>query len=352
MSYLSIENLSIKLGDFELKSLDLNLDQGDYAVIIDPTGSGKSILLECIIGFFQPEKGKIILDGDDIVNDLPEKRGIGIVYQDYALLPHLSVFENIAYGLKKVEKHNIKTKVEEIAASLKIDHLLERKPDTLSGGEQQRTALARSLVVNPRLLLMDEPFSALDPGTRREIRQLLCDVIDKKCTTVIHVTHDMKDLWALADKAAILRKGQVLQCGSVRQIFERPANKFVAAFVGASFWGARVGEKINGETLLKLDDFNIMSTDEAIQGERVKVAVRPEEICLYNTPPSHLNGDSLIKTRVQQIKCEGEIWSLRVKIRNTALNINSTRNMMTGLYPKPGDTLYARINADHVRIIQ
>lgn len=188
--------------------------------------------------------------------------------------------------------------------SLKIDHLLKRRPDTLSGGEQQRTALARSLVVNPRLLLMDEPFSALDPGTRKEIRQLLCDVIDKKCTTVIHVTHDMKDLWALADKTAILRKGEVLQYGTVKEIFERPVNKFVASFVGASFWDANVASRINGVTHLELDDFTIMSNDRAAQGERVNVAVRPEEILLYNTPPDDLNGDNLMKTKVQRIKCE------------------------------------------------
>lgn len=352
MSYLSIENLSIKLGEFELKSLDLNLDQGDYAVVIGPTGSGKSILLECIIGFFNPKKGKIILDGRDIVNDLPEKRGIGIVYQDYALLPHLTVFQNIAYGLRKVEKNSIKEKVADIAASLKIEHLLDRKPATLSGGEQQRTALARSLVVNPRLLLMDEPFSALDPTTRREIRQLLCDVIDKKCTTVIHVTHDMKDLWTLADKTAILKKGQIIQFGTVKELFERPANKFVADFMGASFLEAVVEEKINNKTCLKIDNFNLFSKDAAVKGETVNVAVRPEEILLYNTPPNNLNGDNLFKTRVERIKCEGETWALNVKIGQTLLEVNSTRNMMAGLYPKPGDTLYARINTNHVRIIR
>ncbi len=352
MSYLSIKNLSINLGEFSLKSLDLELDQGDYAVIIGPTGSGKSILLECIIGFFQPEKGSIVLDGKDIVNDLPENRKIGIVYQDYALLPHLTVFQNIAYGLRKVPKGIVKEKVEEIAASLKIDHLLNRKPDTLSGGEQQRTAIARSLVVNPRLLLMDEPLSALDPETRKEIRQLLCDVIDKKATTVIHVTHDMKDSWVLADKAAIMRKGEIVQFGPVRNLFERPLNKFVAGFVGASLWDGRVNSKINSATNIKVADFNIFSNDTAVEGESVKVALRPEEIVLYDSPPEDLNGDNLFKTRVEKIKCEGDVWAVSVKIGDTALNINSTRNMMSDLTPKPGDTVYARINTDNVRIIQ
>ncbi len=352
MSYLSIENLSINLGEFSLKSLNLELDQGDYAVIIGPTGSGKSILLECIIGFFKPDNGKILLEGRNIVNDLPEKRGIGIVYQDYALLPHLTVFQNIAYGLRKVDKEIVKHKVKEMAASLKIDHLLNRKPDTLSGGEQQRTALSRSLVVNPRLLLMDEPFSALDPGTRREIRQLLCDVIDKTCTTVIHVTHDMKDLWVLADKTAVLRKGRIIQFGKVRDIFERPANKIVADFVGASFFEASVESKTEHETCLKVDGFNILSRDDADVGENVQIAVRPEEIMLYDTPPEKINGDNLFKIKVKNIKCEGELWALNVNIGNTLLSVNSTRNMMADLYPKPGDTLYARIGTDRVRIVR
>ncbi len=352
MSYLSIENLSIKLGEFELKSLNLNLDQGDYAVIIGPTGSGKSILLECIIGFFRPETGKIILDGKNIINDLPEKRGISIVYQGYALLPHLTVFQNIAYGLRKVKNDIVKEKVCDIAESLKIGHLLDRIPGTLSGGEQQRTALARSLIVNPRLLLMDEPFSALDPGTRREIRSLLCNVIDKKCTTVIHVTHDMKDQWALADKTIILRNGQVVQSGAVRDIFERPVNKFVADFVGASFFEAEVDLTTDGATHLKIGDFDLVSQDFAVKGEKVKVAVRPEEIMLYATPPSRFNGDNLFKIRVERIKCEGEVWAMTINTGTTLLNVNSTRNMMSGFYPKTGDMLYARIGADNVRIIK
>ncbi|MCK5098835.1 MAG: TOBE domain-containing protein, partial [Desulfobacteraceae bacterium] len=179
-----------------------------------------------------------------------------------------------------------------------------------------------------------------------------CDVIDKKCTTVIHVTHDMKDSWVLADKAAIMHQGGIIQFGAVRNLFERPVNKFVADFVGASFWEARVGSKINSTTNLKVGDFNILSKDSALEGESVKVAVRPEEIMLYNTPPDDLNGDNLFKTRVEKIKCEGDVWAVSVKVGETELNINSTRNMMSELYPKPGDTLYARINADHVRIVQ
>ncbi|MEA1968109.1 MAG: ATP-binding cassette domain-containing protein, partial [Thermodesulfobacteriota bacterium] len=310
MSYLSVQNLCIKLGDFALNSLNLELEHGDYTAIIGPTGSGKSILLECIIGFYSPEKGKVFLDNKDITDEFPENRGIGIVYQDYALLPHFTVFNNIAYGLKKKEKdkRKIKEKVEKIAVSLGIDHLLGRKPDTLSGGEQQRTALARALVVKPRLLLMDEPFSALDPGTKKDIRKLLGEIINQNGTSVIHVTHDMKDLWTLANKAVILHKGDVLQSGSVNDIFEKPDNQFVADFVGASFLDACVVSKNNGETDLKMDGFFLKSKDRATIGEKVKVAVRPEQIELLAAPPAYINGDNLITTRLTKIACEGDIW--------------------------------------------
>ena len=168
MSLLAIQDLHIDLGEFYLKGISLSLERGDYLVIIGPTGAGKTILLESIIGFWRPDRGRIYLEGRDITDEPPEKRRIGIVYQDYALLPNFSVFKNIAYGLKKRQKQGVGEKVQAMAASLRIDHLLHRRPATLSGGEQQRVALARALIVEPRLLLMDEPFSALDPQTRRE----------------------------------------------------------------------------------------------------------------------------------------------------------------------------------------
>jgi molybdate transport system ATP-binding protein len=155
MTFFSVQNIHICLGDFSLQDVSLGIDRGDYLSVIGHTGAGKSILLESISGFYRPPKGRIFLEGQDISHVRPEKRHFGIVYQDYALLPHFTVAENIAYGLKKIQKKGVQAKVNEMAASLKIDHLLHRKPDTLSGGEQQRTALARSLVVEPKLLLIE-----------------------------------------------------------------------------------------------------------------------------------------------------------------------------------------------------
>ncbi|MBW1759339.1 MAG: ATP-binding cassette domain-containing protein, partial [Deltaproteobacteria bacterium] len=154
MSFLTIEDLHLNLGEFFLQEVFLSLQKGDYLAVLGPTGAGKTILLESIIGFWKPNKGQIYLEGENITGLLPEKRRIGIVYQDYALLPHFTVFKNIAYGLEKKEKkkETLGEKVREMAAALRIDHLLHRKPATLAGGEQQRVALARALIVEPRLL--------------------------------------------------------------------------------------------------------------------------------------------------------------------------------------------------------
>ena len=248
MSFLRIEDMHIDLGDFSLRGVSLEFEQGEYLTVMGPTGAGKTILLECIIGFYRPAKGRVFLDGRDITDDPPEKRRIGIVYQDYALLPHKNVFKNIEYGLKKVDsdKDSRKAKILAMAESLNISHVLHRKPPTLSGGEQQRVALARALVVEPRLLLMDEPLSALDPQTRQTTRSLLRRIMRARDVTVLHITHDMDDVWALADKVAILRDGHMEQIASVRDVFNRPCNGFVADFVGASVYEGTVLPSSNG----------------------------------------------------------------------------------------------------------
>ena len=233
--FIKIVHLSIDLKDFQLRNVNLDIEKGDYVVIIGPTGSGKSVILETIAGFYTPEAGKIILEGQDITHFPPEKRNMSIVYQDYMLFPHMTVYENIAYGLKKTsDKDHIEKEVKTIASLLKIEHLLHRLPGTLSGGECQRTAIARALVVKPRLLLMDEPFSALDIKTKKELRQLVKTALKEYQTTTIHITHDLDDVWHLATKVVMIRKGRVLQIGPPEHIFTNPTDDFVANFVGAN----------------------------------------------------------------------------------------------------------------------
>jgi len=351
MNFLGVEDLHIDLGEFHLKGVSFGLNQGDYLMIIGPTGAGKTILLESIVGFWNPQQGRIWLEGAEITHELPERRNIGIVYQDYALIPHFTVAENIAYGLKKRMKRGIDDKVRDIAGALKIDHLLHRKPDTLSGGEQQRVALARALIVEPKLLLMDEPFSALDPRTRRETRRLLLDVLKRRKITVIHISHDLNDAWALANKLAIFRDGVMLQFGPMEDIFRRPKTRFIADFVGASLLDGRVVANDNGHCTVDLGDFCVASIDAADRGNEVLVAIRPEDIIVSTEHPAGISAQNIIETTLHRVVPEGRACFLSLRANETELTVLVTNNALHQLDIAPGDTVYAIIKSANVRIV-
>ncbi len=231
---VQVRDLWVDLDEFHLREINLDVAAGEYFVVLGPTGGGKTVLLETIAGLHQPDKGRIMLDGEDVTDAPPERRGIGFVYQDYMLFPHLNVAGNIAFGLKlrRMARETIEEQVTTISQLLGIDHLLHRRPGTLSGGEAQRVALARALVVEPRLLLLDEPLSALDPETREGLQRELARVHRELGTTTVHVTHDFEEAVALGDRIAVVNEGRVVQVGSPEEIFRRPGSEFVARFVG------------------------------------------------------------------------------------------------------------------------
>ncbi|MGB4578325.1 MAG: ATP-binding cassette domain-containing protein, partial [Methanoculleus sp.] len=251
---LSVRALSLSLGEFSLDSVDLAVVDGEYFIILGPTGAGKTILLETIAGIYTPEAGTISLDGRDITNTEPKDRGIGMVYQDYMLFPHLTIEENIGFGLRqqKADPARIRDLVSETADMLGIGHLLGRTPGTLSGGEQQRAAIARALVLRPRILLLDEPLSALDATTRDRLRRELKSIHRTTGTTVIHITHHFEDIFALADRVAVMQSGKIVQTGTPDEVFRRPATEFVAAFTGMEnvFYG--VSRIRSGEATIDL----------------------------------------------------------------------------------------------------
>lgn len=289
-----LQNLGVELEEFRLGDINLDIAAGEYFVVLGPTGVGKTVLLEAIAGLHRPHRGRILLDGEDLTHAPPERRGIGFVYQDYALFPHLSVAGNIAFGLKlrKVSRGNIEERVAGISRLLGIEHLLHRRPGTLSGGEAQRVALARALVVEPRLLLLDEPLSALDPETREALQRELGRVHLELGTTTIHVTHDFEEAVALGDRIAVLkedrvsdskREGRIVQVGTPEEVFRRPASEFVARFVGVRniFRGqARPAE--DGYKLVVINGVGIAAVTE-LQGT-VHASVRPEDIVLSTEP--------------------------------------------------------------------
>jgi molybdate transport system ATP-binding protein len=352
MSFLEIKDLHIKLDEFDLKGVSLSLNRGDYLTIIGPTGAGKTIFIESIVGFWQPDKGCIVLNGKDITEELPENRHIGIVYQDFALLPHMTVYQNIAYGLKKHKPKNMDEAIRSMAKSLHIDHLLHRKPSTLSGGEQQRAALARVLIVEPELLLMDEPFSALDQQTRRRARILLKEAVRERATTVIHITHDLDDAWAFADKLAVFRKGRLLQFGSINSVFSHPQSRFIAEFVGAGFFSGTVVANEDGLSKIDLGGICLTSLDQAERGKNVDVAIRYEAISVTKRKPEHNNGFNVLEATLEHVTPEGLSSLLDLRIKEITINALLTNSAINRLNVRRGDNLYAMIKKEHVKIVQ
>lgn len=229
---LNIKNININFGDFSLKNFSLKVENGDYSVILGESGAGKSIILELLAGLIIPNSGKILFNEEDITKKSIQKREIGIVFQDYAIFPHFNVYNNIAYPIKnKFSKSQIKSKVEEIAAETEISHLLKRKVASLSGGELQRVAIARTLILKPKLLLLDEPLVSLDVKLRESLRNLLRK-LNRQGQTIIHVTHDYEEALSLASKIAIIYKGKLIQEGVPSEVFQNPKSEFVAKFTG------------------------------------------------------------------------------------------------------------------------
>jgi molybdopterin-binding protein len=246
---IRLDSLHVQVGNFDLREISLEVPSGGYALIIGPTGSGKTTLLEAIAGHARLKSGKVFMHHDDVTALPPERRGIGFVYQHYHLFPHLSVRQNIGYGLvKPLEQGNGRIsphRVDELAEMLAITPLLDRTVHRLSGGEQQRVALARALAPRPSILLLDEPFAAVDPATRHVLRRELRQLHEREGITTLQVTHDFDEALRLGDLVAVLSEGRIAQSGTPEQVFRYPNSAFVARFVGT-------GNVISG-TVQRLD---------------------------------------------------------------------------------------------------
>jgi len=231
---LELESLGKHLGLFSIADLDLRLNQGEYFVLLGPSGVGKTVLIEMVAGFIAPDAGRILCKGQDITNSPPEARDFAVVYQDYALFPHLTVAANIAYGLRArgIESKQVAERVHALTEKLNIAALLNRHIGTLSGGEQQRVALARALVTRPRMLLLDEPLAAVDIGLRARLRHELRRIHQHTGTTFLHVTHDPDDALYLADRIGVMLGGRIRQVATPQKLFRSPSDADVAEFLG------------------------------------------------------------------------------------------------------------------------
>jgi len=320
---VEIKGLWVELEGFRLCDVSLDIAAGEYFVVLGPTGTGKTVLLETIAGLHRPRQGCILLAGEDVTYAPPERRDIGFVYQDYALFPHLSVAGNIAFGLRSrgMGQSAIEEHVATISRLLGIEHLLHRMPGTLSGGEAQRVALARALVVEPRLLLLDEPLSALDPETREALQRELGRIHRELGTTTLHVTHDFEEAVALGDRIAVLREdrlddssreGRIVQVGTPEDIFRRPANEFVARFVGVrNIFRGEARPAQDGYKLISMEGLEIAAVTE-LEGP-VHVSIRPEEIVL-SREPLRSSARNAFRGRIVGIADRGTVAYVTVRV--------------------------------------
>jgi ABC-type sugar transport system ATPase subunit len=262
---IELKNVRVKVADFNLEQINLSVSKGTYTVILGPTGAGKTVLLESIAGLHAVHEGEVLLDGKDVTNMVPEARGVSIVYQDYTLFPHLSVKENIIFGLnvRHISKSKIAEELEWICGIFDVEPLLNRQPATLSGGERQRAALARALITKPEILLLDEPLSALDAESREEMHEQLQDTHRKLNITTLHVTHDFEEAMSLADNIVVLNQGKIVQVGKPADIFYRPASDFVARFTMArNIFEGKISGQIKNEKVFKTGSLEIYAVSE------------------------------------------------------------------------------------------
>ncbi len=281
---ISLEGVSKMFGTFEaVRKADFPIFDGEFFTMLGPSGCGKTTTLRMIAGFEQPTSGCIRLRGVDVTDVAANHRNVNMVFQHYALFPHMSVYDNIAFGLKlrKVAKPEERTRVGEILEVVALTGMEKRKPGQLSGGQQQRVALARALVNNPTALLLDEPLGALDVKLRRTLQTELKRVQTETGTTFVYVTHDQEEALAMSDRIAVMNEGVVDQIGTPREIYEQPATPFVADFVGSlNAFDITVDELVGDHCCARYDSGRVVApaSDGTVVGRRVRVAVRPERV--------------------------------------------------------------------------
>jgi ABC-type Fe3+/spermidine/putrescine transport system ATPase subunit len=294
----------VEFRGFALQDINLNIESGDYFMLVGPTGAGKTLLLETIAGLHKVKTGGIWIDDREITLLEPEKRNIGMVYQDCALFPHLSVAENIVFGLRArhVAENSIKKELSEIAFLVEVGNLMDRKPGKLSGGEKQKVALARALAIKPHLLLLDEPLSALDPETREGLQLELKRIHHELNITVIHVTHDFDEALVLGNHIAVMGEGNIKQMGTPEEIFRQPNSEFVARFtMMRNILPGKLGRKNGGISVFRSGSMELATTTHKEGASHA--CIRPDDITIstdlsfHDSPNSFTGAISRIEDR-------------------------------------------------------
>lgn len=312
MSYLTVTQLNKSYGPTTIfQDIDFTASEGEFVTLLGPSGCGKSTLLRCLAGLTSVDSGKIVLQGEDIVPLTPQKRSIGMVFQSYALFPNMTVERNVAFGLKmqKLPVADIQRRVGEVLELVELNDYAKRYPHQLSGGQCQRVALARSLVTQPRLLLLDEPLSALDARIRRHLRDQIRRIQKELNLTTLFVTHDQEEALTLSDRIVLMNKGRIVQNGNAESLYTQPVDLFAAGFIG---------------------NYNLLSAEQAsrLTGESYnsQVALRPESVA-FCTPEQGIPAEILSHSLL------GNVIRYRVKAKEVELWVDVLNRSVEDLHP-------------------
>lgn len=354
MSQVRLENICKSFGRLPVvRGVDLQVEEGEFCVLLGPSGCGKSTLLKLVAGLEPVNSGTIFLDGRDVTELPPVQRQVAMVFQSYALYPHMNAFENMAFGLRlaRRDRQQMSARIQEVSRKLHIDHLLDRKPAQMSGGEQQRVAIGRAMVRNPRVFLLDEPLSNLDADLRDRMRLEFKQLHRELNATMLYVTHDQQEAMTLADHLVVMRDGRVEQQGPPLAIYRRPANLFVASFLGKpriNLLQGEVAQSDRDSVTVGLSAGRILqvlctAAEEIAIGEQVTVGIRPEHIMLTSS-----NGQNVLQGSVsvmEQLGDHGLVYVDGVQAdESLVLRVDSSAGHC------PGDSVMLALPAEHCRL--
>ncbi|MFP4690678.1 MAG: ABC transporter ATP-binding protein [Bacteroidales bacterium] len=350
---LELKNISVRLDSFVLEGVNLELGKNDYLALLGVSGAGKTVLLEVLAGLLKPARGEILLNGENITSRRIQNRRIGLVYQDLSLFPHLRVAANIAYPLRnrKYTREKLREKVRQLARETGVEHLLNRYPGTLSGGEGQRVALARTLAADPDILLLDEPLSNLDVKLKTGLRALLRR-IHAQGKTVIHVTHDYMEAATLANKVAVIEQGKLIQTGTPDQVFRHPKTEFVARFSGIkNLFRCRIKQS-NGQT----------GMHHAIVGDKLSIGfladngkdegyvMIPQEDIIISESPLETSAVNSYRGLIREVYLCGAGMEVVVEA-GAEFVVSVSRQSVEKMELSPGKTVWITFKASAVRFI-
>lgn len=352
MAFIEIRNLFKQYKKVTaVNRIQLEVNKGELLTLLGPSGCGKTTTLRCIAGLEKPEEGEIIIDGKSMISEgfvQPSKRGIGMMFQNYAVWPHMKVYNNIVYGLRiqRISRQSIKEKAKEVVELVGLQGLEDRYPGQLSGGQQQRVALARALIRNPKVLLLDEPLSNLDAKLREKMRFEIKSLVKRMDITSVYVTHDQAEAMVISDRIVVMEKGNIVQIGSPHEIYEKPANRFVADFIGAmNFIPGDVVQVLPGaKEVYVRTEFSekilCRSTggDVTTPGQKVYASIRPEDVEVFSEPPQI--GENLFKGTIIHKAYLGNFLFLFVNINGTMIRVQAPYQ----LPQEEGHELYLSLN--------